>query len=519
MAHRIHHLNKKTGVTYVYESTAYWDKQKKQPRNKQICIGKLSSNGKFIPSQRLKPEQAALRDPAVTATTEIIGPSLILNQITKQLGLKQLLKTCFPLHYEQIQTMAYYLAISGGALSHCETWCKQHAPELAATLTSQRISEILSSISMDAKLTFITKWLKRISEGEYFCYDLTSISSYADFNEHIKYGYNRDREQLPQLNLAMLFGQKSRLPAYYQPLPGNIPDVVTLNNLLRGFKALGAKKMCYIMDKGFYSQRNITQLLEEHHKFVIAVPIHNHWVQKEIDKIHEYIHTPHGYQRIDQEIFYINSGLCSWGTSSHRCYLHLYYNAQARATAIDRFCETLLSYKEELERGQLNEQHREAYNAYFIVKKTPKRGIKVSYNEEAVAQYTKRYAGFQAIFTNTIKDPLLAIQIYRDKDSVEKCFDDLKNQLDMKRLRMHSSASVNGRLFIQFLALIYISALRKQLRDCELNRDYTVRELLQEMESLSKIKYSGKYGFLLTEITKPQREILASLNIQVTSKT
>jgi transposase len=67
---------------------------------------------------------------------------------------------------------------------------------------------------------------------------------------------------------------------------------------------------------------------------------------------------------------------------------------------------------------------------------------------------------------------------------VEKCFDDLKNQLDMKRLRMHSSEAVNGRLFVQFIALIYISALRNEMRASELIKRYTVRELLQEIRCL-----------------------------------
>nr|WP_276672488.1 hypothetical protein [Chlorobium limicola] len=96
---------------------------------------------------------------------------------------------------------------------------------------------------------------------------------------------------------------------------------------------------------------------------------------------------------------------------------------------------------------------------------------------------------------------------------MEKCFDDLKNTLDMKRLRMHSSATVDGRLFIQFVALILISALRKQMRDSGLIEHYTVRELLRGMETLTKVTYSGKYGHILTQLTKPQRQILTALNI------
>ena len=40
MAYHVNHVNKKTGVTYVYESVSVWDKERKQSRNKQVCIGK-----------------------------------------------------------------------------------------------------------------------------------------------------------------------------------------------------------------------------------------------------------------------------------------------------------------------------------------------------------------------------------------------------------------------------------------------------------------------------------------------
>jgi len=68
-------------------------------------------------------------------------------------------------------------------------------------------------------------WLKRLSEVELLCYDITSISSYATSNEYLYWRYNRDGEKMPQINLAMLFGQKSALPAYYRRMPGNISDV------------------------------------------------------------------------------------------------------------------------------------------------------------------------------------------------------------------------------------------------------------------------------------------------------
>jgi len=516
MAYRTHQTNKKNGVTYVYDVVSVWHKDLGQARNKQVCVGKIDPiTGKFVPSKRLDARQAAVRDPAVTASAQVIGPTVVLDEFSKRTGLEKLLKSCFPDTHRQILAMAHYLAIEGGALSHCESWSKSHEHTLAASLASQRISEILSSIGIDDKQTFLAKWVNTVLEDDYICYDITSVSSYSELNEFIKWGYNRDKEKLPQLNLAMLYGQKSALPVYYHRIPGNISDVSTLRNLLLTFKTLDISRLHYVMDKGFYSKKNVDALVENRDRFTLSVPLNNKWLQQAIDDIFETIHSPDGYRKLDDEILYVHSRLYPWGKDNRRCYLHLYYNAINRARDVGKFNEELLQYKNEIESGNPVDDHQKAYDDFIIQKTTPKRGLQVSFNSVAVSQHISRYAGFQALLSNGIKDPVEAMRVYRDKDAVEKCFDDLKNSLDMKRLRMHTSATVDGRLFVQFIALILISAIRKELRASELIEKYTVRELLQEMKTLTKVKYSGKYGYILTEITKAQRNILKALGIQL----
>ena len=66
------------------------------------------------------------------------------------------------------------------------------------------------------------------------------------------------------------------------------------------------------------------------------------------------------------------------------------------------------------------------------------------------------------LLTSDIKDPLEALMVYRDRDAVEKCFDALKNQLDMKHLRIYNSTSMGGKLFVQFIAFILMSVLLKK---------------------------------------------------------
>ena len=43
--------DKRSGITYVYESVSYWDKEKKQPRSKRTLIGRLDPDtGEVVPT-------------------------------------------------------------------------------------------------------------------------------------------------------------------------------------------------------------------------------------------------------------------------------------------------------------------------------------------------------------------------------------------------------------------------------------------------------------------------------------
>jgi len=47
----IHQHDKRSGITYVYESKSYWDKEKKTSRAKRTLIGRLApETGEIIPT-------------------------------------------------------------------------------------------------------------------------------------------------------------------------------------------------------------------------------------------------------------------------------------------------------------------------------------------------------------------------------------------------------------------------------------------------------------------------------------
>jgi transposase len=107
------------------------------------------------------------------------------------------------------------------------------------------------------------------------------------------------------------------------------------------------------------------------------------------------------------------------------------------------------------------------------------------------------------------------LDIYRKRDIVENCFDDLKNGLDMKRLRIHSSEAMDSRLFIQFLALILMSKMREVAKKTKTLKYMSVRDIMEAMESVVRITYSGRYGSVITEMGPLQRDILDAFGVEL----
>jgi hypothetical protein len=516
--HFAYQYNKKTGATYVYSVNSYWDKEKKAPRNKQVYLGKLDEEtGKIIPSQHKKPRQGQpTPSEGLTATAKTAGPYMLLEQIAQKTGIASLLRQCFPKSHNEILSLVYFIAQKGLPLSRSEPWSATHLHPGRETFPSQRVSETLLEITEGGRQRFLSLWLKKAAAADYLCYDITSISSYSQGNEFVRYGYNRDGEALPQINLAVLFGQKSRLPVYYRRMPGNIPDVATLKTTVKGLDFLGGSKVRFVLDRGFYSKANVDGLLEQGHHFTMAVPSGRKWVEAVIERHCESAASPRNYHELSgNEALYAATDLHKWGGSSRRMYVHVYYNAARAADEFDSLTRRLLRHRRELESGQAADSDKERFARYFIVKETLKRGKAISFNDEEIQRYRKRHAGFFCILSTTLKEPMEALRVYRAKEIVENCFDDLKNQLDMRRLRIHSSSAMDSRIFLQFLALVFICRIRDTVSADRNLWNLTVREVMETMESVVRIKYSGRYGQLYTEAGPMQRKIMEAFGVTI----
>ena len=126
-AKKVYRTNKTNGVTYIYMDTPYWDKEKKAPRHKAECIGKLADDGvtEIFNKRYLDKleQQKKEEEPLLVSSTELIGEKLIIEHAIEETGLREnLLKIYTPEDTEKYLTLASYQTCDGNAMTYAQEW-------------------------------------------------------------------------------------------------------------------------------------------------------------------------------------------------------------------------------------------------------------------------------------------------------------------------------------------------------------------------------------------------------------
>ena len=389
-----------------------------------------------------------------------------------------------------------------GAMS----WKESNKVPFTGSLISQRISELLQRITSTLQQEFFRIWISCNQQDAYYAMDITSLSSYSEFIEFVRRGYNRDGDDLAQINLLMVTGEQSHMPLYYRILPGSVKDVRTLQESLANMSYIEAGSLHYVMDKGFYSELNVDALYAAHKKFMVGVPFTAGFAVDLVEKYRDAIRSHKNYCMVGTDDLYAVTELMSW--DGHRFYAHIYYDSYKAAVDEKKFDHTLHCCYEELLSGKRSKDHTNFYERFFIVRETPVRGIKVEFNEAAIAEHKHNRIGWFVLAGNDIRDKSKALEAYRAKDAVEKCFDDLKNDLDLKRIRMHTKETMDGRIFIQFIALLITTRLKQAMSKAGWFKNYDLQEIINEMKGMREVRVDGTRKKYDTEPTPFQKKII-----------
>ena len=130
----------------------------------------------------------------------------------------------------------------------------------------------------------------------------------------------------------------------------------------------------------------------------------------------------------------------------------------------------------------------------------------------AISQAVNRF-GKTILISATKRKWVEVLSLYRERDEVEKRFDDLKNELEVMPLRVKKIETLQGLLFIFFISLILRAILLQRAREAELLDKKSIEDILMELAKLRAVKVGGKWR--LTEISKKQRTILEKMKIGI----
>ena len=517
--------NKVGKYTYIYESESYRDENGK-PQTRKTPIGRIDPDTglpvyrpEYLERIRETGKQPEISDSQTFSVADIKASKILehgvfslLSGISKKIGLESIVRDSFPELWEQILSLAFYIVATGDPAMYCEDWISKSESYDCGSMSSQRISDLLIGISNGERLDFYEKWGSYRNELEYFALDITSVSSYSQLINDVEWGYNRDKEKLPQINICMLLGEESKLPVYQMVYSGSLKDVSTLKTTLQTASLLNLNNMSIVMDKGFCSTKNINAMCSEELsvRFLLAMPFSHSFAKQQVESERKDIDTVDNTITVGEDIIRGVTKIRSWKPNT-KLFTHSFLNIEQAQCAKNK----LYGYVSSLRKKALANPEAMADDEdcikYLIIRKSKDSGYTVNIRYD-VLENELATSGWLICVSNHIDSAEKAIALYRAKDVVEKGFARLKNCLDLARLRVHSDNAMQNKIFIGFIALILTAYIHKVMTENEFYKTMSMKKMIKSLESLRVQDIKGNR--IAFPATKLQKTILEAFDIR-----
>jgi transposase len=295
--------------------------------------------------------------------------------------------------------------------------------------------------------------------------DWTSIVLWGNQAELGKYGYSRDhRPDKKQITIGLAeLASPINIPYGLTIQPGNESDQTHFKKTFKQIESHLRNNSRIVFDKGGQSKDNI--YLVSKMKYLSAKKL-NTSDDKRIAKFNK------------QEVELIDSEAGIYGIKivfpSRIDYF--YFSEKLQSEQIEaklRHAEQKLKEAQEIQKSldnskQLPKRFR-VNNPLVDVKYSYQTKLTSLTEKEALAIVQKASIngreGFFCLVSNENLTLSEALKIYRMKDSVEKIFQSMKNDISIKPLRVWSTNSIKGAVLIGFLAQLIISLIRYDYPD------------------------------------------------------
>jgi len=540
----------KKKYVYLYLFTKR-EKGSKYPKPELLQIGTYINDNKMHPNYNYYTHfMKEIPDVVVLDTSKPhkvvdYGPFFFLDKIIKDLKIYEISNNIFNEGTcKVLLTMVIYL-LTDTVMKNIDVWCRKNYHYLDRPIYSQRTSEYFSQIHEYAE-QWQKDWLFYANEKKGIAIDSTSISSHSDNIAFLEWGHSKENNDLAQINFMMAFGKESKLPLCYQIIPGSITDKTSFNKAKQHFENLGLDIGRYTFDKGFFDIKNF-KLMGNEDKFICPVydnfellrnklPVYASMIQRSVNII-----DTMSWKSEDNDTIYgltIPYKFDDYDLIDIEYNVHLFYSNIRSANKKSSFLKKVkveeefinkLYSKTHLTNTEIKYLQSMNYYVYELEDNNNITKIKTFEKRHDLIDDEMSEMGYFAFITNdltvTSKE---ALEWYATRNDVEVAFNDLKNNLNFKRLGTQNQLTSNGKLFVGFISLIikmqinkllnlyrikYMQATPSAKKQMPNFGNKAALDLLRELSLITVQEIDIDRYWLNTETNKKCKEILSMVNL------
>ncbi|MCR5605094.1 MAG: transposase [Lachnospiraceae bacterium] len=498
---RVDYIEKRqsNGTIYVYKRISAYNPEKGyyQAKEQKLLGKKMPDSDEIIPTRPKAPNGSRRKNAAdrtekegVSATRVRIGASAIIDHIGKVSGIDDdVYKSCDDAVGKKIISLArYYLQSDGEATSHIEKWQLTHLMEpYGHPISEDTAHDLFVRIGADETISqgiFVNR-ANHLEDTKVIAYDASTVSTYGQSHTRARYGYNKDNDGLETDKLFTFYSIDTRQPVCYMNIPGNIPDIMAVENATKQLDVMGLKGAEIITDCGFYSENNLSLLFQSSFNFITRAQHDLKWIRPEVDKALVNIgdtanmsqHEPGTYgvsvcltHEFEKTRKYGNQkkGLHAGDkeTFQRRVYLHIFFNDVNQTKKNRALDDTLSKLRTEYIAGQreFKPAAQKMIDRYLLISEKRNGKIEIQFRTNEI-RLAKKYNGVFVLVSNKEKDPFEALRKFRRREWIEDFFEEYKQRIGGKKNRVWDDLTLDGKRLVQFIALCYYEYFSKELNE------------------------------------------------------
>ena len=468
-------IKRKNGDVYVLQRQSRYDPEKKYAVTiSEKLLGKIPKGGTEVVPTRAKRKKVAVdtsaeADDKVSASRSYVGMLEILDWVGKTTGIDAALKIAFPEESDALKAISiarYLVASDGDSLPKIEEFCLTHQLPYD-TISEDIYHDLFEKIGTNENI--IQKYnherARKLSRDSCIAFDSTTCSSYSNNIKQARYGYNKDNEKLPCYKVVTIYSVKDKQPIAFTTQPGNISDVISVSNAIKELKFLDVKNFTFIMDNGFYSEKNIVTLYLNYINFLILANKNSKFIDEQISSSLKELNNGESVCAFDDDIHLTSKQIEKKFSgdidgkkieitrninvhiykSRDRSYLYAKKTDQKMSSIVDKLKNNIYDFSDE---------ENTIINKFYNKRELEDNTVEYVFNNELYSDRLNRSGTF-VLLSNSFSDSNIALKWYRLRENIEDFFCMLKNNANGRRARVWSDEALRGRLFVQFIALSY----------------------------------------------------------------